>query len=527
MKYNRKNTMITIVVLLVIVIFVSLLTQIPQSKKMNSIYEQPLEEAPLKKNPMQGINKKWEVDESFSTNLPIIVIDTGNEKPPINMKPEKDGVFVPIPGVTPYRSGTVKIINTGKENHITDRAEVESLIQIKRRGNSSMLYEKAQYLIKLVTESGQERYLDFFGMGSDQEWILNGSLMDKSMMRNYLALRLTDKIMPYTPESVYTEVIYHEDGRYYYEGVHLLMENVRQGNDRVAIEPAKNADSFPSYIARRDRIAEDEVILDTWATRKKLSANYLGLIYPSKKNVTQKEIDFVTEDLSKIEQVIYSNDPDIFATYSRYIDVASFVDYFLVNEFFASYDSGFHSTYMYKDKGQKLKMGPVWDFDGTMDNYRYEPLEYKVTAFQTSPWFDRLIKDKHFIKLLQKRYAELRRGAFSDENVLNTVDMITAHLGDAIDREWTRWGHIYTTENKLSLDNFGENDEFVRNAIEYRVEMYRLKTAILKHATSIGPYLNILGKDTKMDTGITYYMPLLLLVAVLGFALPAFKASRK
>lgn len=49
MKYNRKNTMITIVVLLVIVIFVSLLTQIPQSKKMNSIYEQPLEEAPLKK----------------------------------------------------------------------------------------------------------------------------------------------------------------------------------------------------------------------------------------------------------------------------------------------------------------------------------------------------------------------------------------------------------------------------------------------------------------------------------------------
>src|SRR5699024_3458711 len=178
-----------------------------------------------------------------------------------------------------------------------------------------------------------------------------------SMMRNYLALRLTDKIMPYTPESVYTEVIYHEDGRYYYEGVHLIMENVRQGNDRVAIEPAKNADSFPSYIARRDRIAEDEVILDTWATRKKLSANYLGLIYPSKKNVTQKEIDFVTEDLSKIEQVIYSNDPDIFATYSRYIDVASFVDYFLVNEFFASYDSGLNSTYMYKDKGQKLKMG--------------------------------------------------------------------------------------------------------------------------------------------------------------------------
>lgn len=97
MKYNRKKTVITILALLVIVIFVSLLTHVPQYKQMGSVYEQPLEEAPLKEDPMQGINNKWEVDENFSTNLPIIVIDTGNERPPISMKKEKDGVFVPIP----------------------------------------------------------------------------------------------------------------------------------------------------------------------------------------------------------------------------------------------------------------------------------------------------------------------------------------------------------------------------------------------------------------------------------------------
>lgn len=528
MKYNRKNTIGAILILLLLVISIALFTTIPQYHKKISIYEQPLTETGVQANPLKGINNQWEVDKNFSTELPIVIIDTGNERPPISMKKEgTEGIFVPIPGVEPYRAGSLKLINTGKENHITDNPEVESLIQIKRRGNSSMLYEKAQYLVKLVSESGQDRYIDFFNMGADHEWILNGSLMDKSMMRNYLALRLTDKIMPYTPESIYTEVIYHENGRYYYEGVHLLMENIRQGEDRVAIEPTKNSDSFPSYIVRRDRTAEDENILDTWATREKLSENYLGLIYPSKKNATQKEIDYVTEDISQIEKILYSDDPDVFATYSRYIDVSSFVDYFLVNEFFGSYDAGINSTYMYKDKGQKLKMGPVWDFDGTMDNYFYEPLEYKVTAFQVKPWFNCLIKDQHFVELLKKRYAELRRNVFSDENFLNTIDMIQAHLGSAIDREWSRWGHIYTTKNRLSLENFGKNDELVRNAVEYRVEMYRLQTAILKHGTAIGPYLNILEKDTKIDTGVSYYMPLILLVAVLGFALPAFKASRK
>ncbi|MGX7196512.1 CotH kinase family protein [Enterococcus olivae] len=527
MRYNRRKTSIFVVLLLLFIIFLAWRSETVLHPAKKSIYQEPLKAAPIAEAPLAAIQENWEVDETFETHLPLIVIDSGGERPPINMEQDEEGIFWPIPELEPYRQGSIKVIDNGTTNRLTDPTQEESLIQIKRRGNSSMNYEKAQYLIKLVTESGQDRELDFFGMGVEHEWILNGSLQDKSMMRNYLAFRLGDAIIPYTPESLFTEVVYHENGKYYYEGVHLLMENIKQGEERVAIQSSSPSDPVVSYIARRDRIGEDEVILDTWATQEGLSENYLGLIYPTRKNVTSKDIDFVTNDLSRIERVLYSEDPDIFATYSRYIDVASFIDYFLVNEFLANYDAGVNSTYLYKEQGGKLKMGPIWDFDETMDNYRMEPLNYEVTAFQTKAWFDRLMTDHHFIEQLQTRYAELRRGVFSSDYVLSTIDEITEHLGGAIDREWYRWNHIFTEENPLSLENFGEQNELVRNAVSHEVEMYRLKTAVLKHGDAMAIHLATLNHSATTDTGVQYYMPLLLLVAVLAFSLPAYYASRK
>ena len=47
--------------------------------------------------------------------------------------------------------------------------------------------------------------------------------------------------------------------------------------------------------------------------------------------------------------------------------------------------------------GGKLTMGPVWDFDGAMDNYMYEPFETGSLAFYTKPWFNRLCKDEGFL----------------------------------------------------------------------------------------------------------------------------------
>ena len=50
--------------------------------------------------------------------------------------------------------------------------------------------------------------------------------------------------------------------------------------------------------------------------------------------------------------------------YAAYIDVDSFVRWYLVNEVFRNVDANMWSScWMYKPRGGKLFMGPLWDFD--------------------------------------------------------------------------------------------------------------------------------------------------------------------
>lgn len=53
-------------------------------------------------------------------------------------------------------------------------------------------------------------------------------------------------------------------------------------------------------------------------------------------------------------------------------DVDSFIEWCLSNEIVKNSDSAnFSSVYFYKSSGEKLKMGPIWDFDTAIGNNDY------------------------------------------------------------------------------------------------------------------------------------------------------------
>ena len=427
-------------------------------------------------------------------------------------------------------SGSITVIDTGGQNRVTDTPTFQSPLLLKRRGNSSMMYEKAQHLVKLTTQSGQENLLPLLGMAADSEWVLNGSMADKSMLRNYVGYRIGSQFTQFTPNARYCEVIYYENGQYFYEGVYLLLESISQGENRIAIPAYKQSEAFPSYIVRRDRYDDEGINLMTPQTPKGTKlGSFINLIYPSPKTATPETVAYIEEDLTRIENILYSEDPAVFATYPRYIDVDSFVDYFLFNEAFGSYDAGKHSTYMYKTPGGKLKIGPIWDFDNALDNYRLEPLAVEVTAFQTAPWFDVLMKDSTFLAKLEWRYAQLRRGPLSDENITKTIDETAAYLGPAIDREWYRWAHVYTQENTYSMQPYTDKDGdlMVRDTAEYRQEIYRLKVSLTKHGYFLPERLALLGDLAETRSGPAHYKGLFLFIVLLAFFIPAMKAVRK
>lgn len=527
MKHVRLTGAVAIIIMLVLCFAASIVYASLHANPQKSSYADPLSAAPREEDPLAHIGEDFVVDEGFSSHLPIVILDTNGIDPPITTYSEGDR-FVTIEGIEPYVSGKIMLLdNPDGSNTLSDTPTVVSDMIIKRRGNSSMHFAKAQWLVKLQTESGQDNEVDLLGMGADNEWILNGSLHDKSMLRNYLGFWLAAQTTLCAPDSTYCEVLIRNGDVYTYQGVYLLCENIKQGESRVPIKEYESTQTVNSYLIRRDRFEENVNTLENYARLQGYSEEFIELLYPSRHKATEEMTAFVENDINNIERILYSDNESVFSTYSDVIDVDSFVDYFIVNEFIGNYDAGNHSTYAFKDVGGKLTMGPVWDFDDAVDNYSMEVMNVEHLTFNTKPWFQQLCRDEAFVEALQLRYAELRRTVFSDISISEKISEIIQHLGGAQQREWARWNEWYTTETRLSLQMVPtDTDEFFdRNTEYYWDEISRIQSVLHDHGEEIPAQLQLLEGSCTWDTGVSSWKGVLLFLAAMLFLVPAYYIS--
>ena len=488
---------------------------------------------------LAGLNGDFTPKPDFSTNLPIAVLRIDRVLPRYDGDREEDWESE-IPQTSSlekrWGSGTLRLIDTGGANSLSSPAAVETAIRIRRRGHSSMNYDKPQYSVKTLNAAGEEVPMDLLGMGAGNGWILNGSMADKSMLRNYLAYRVASEVQPETPDCRFCEVFLSEaDGAFTYQGVYLLMERIARGKTRIDIDAGKRKNVYTGYILRRDRYNEYDTMLDTWGRKSGLCPEdqWIGVKYPGKSRQTAAAIRYITQDFSKIEKVLYSKEDAVFKTYSRYIDEGSFVDYFLLNEFFGNYDSGEHSTILWKNTGGKLHIGPVWDFDQAMNNVFSEEQDPDTLAMTEKPFFEQLLKDRDFLDRLTRRYAVLRRYTLSEGHIFALIDEAEAHLRTASQREWFRWAEDY-------LDGSGENPH------NYYLEPYEIEGVTLnrfntdpneertvlraylrQHGRAIPKELQKLYDSATVQSGLKGENVLLLLAVLAFFAAPAYLVNRR
>lgn len=435
-------------------------------------------------------NKELLVDESFTSNLPLIIINTQDDRPRRGVVWDKEREYYVPTGEDPYVYGEISVINNpGGQNKPTDNAEIYSQCKVKLRGNSSGNYDKKQYLIKLINSTGRSEKHNMLGMGKDSEWILNVSFIDKSLLRNYLAYMTAGEIMPYTPDAQFCEVLWKDENDYQYKGVYLLMESVSIGKNRVDLpQYSENSLTTPSLL-RRDRYNVNRIMLDNYGTQKGLTDGYLSIEYPDKETITEKGIKNITVQVNHLEQALYADSWEEFIKYRNYVDMQSFVDYFILNEFFLNYDAGYNSTYIYMNYSGKLTMGPVWDFDQAMDNNETDSANLETTAFHSAPWFHQILRDPVFTSAAIERYAQLRKSILSDEAITSFVNQTTDYLGPAIDRDWARWGYYYINGNYLQSDEPGGRD---RNTHTYQEEVARILHVLSSHGAWMDEHLDSL-----------------------------------
>lgn len=137
--------------------------------------------------------------------------------------------------------------------------------------------------------------------------------------------------------------------------------------------------------------------------------------------------------------------------YRHYIKVKSFIDYFLINELSRNVDGYRISTFLHKDKDEKLAIGPVWDFNLAWWNANYcegyNDQGWAVDfnnycgwdAFLIPFWWEYLMKDSSYTNQLRCRYEEMRKTLFHRDSLFEIIDRHANVIREARLRHFIRW----------------------------------------------------------------------------------------
>lgn len=386
--------------------------------------------------------------DEFCTHLPLVVINTKEEIPgnPIYENENKEHVlyYTTTSDGQDTVKGNISIIDNKKEmNYLSDSPSFESELNIKIRGNSSRAFDKKSYRFKLINEDDTKNEQKILDMDKHDEWILYGPYLDKTLVRNYMMYNLSEKMMDYAPDTRYAEVFINDE----YQGVYLIGESITAGkeNSRLPLSVNKKNQMFSGYLLRLDRGNKLNTMsnIDTF-TRYTYKTDYqLNIEYPSSSNLTMEMIKEINDDFSSFEKRLYSydfNNPK--EGYENFIDVDSFVNYFLINEFASNSDAGRFSTYIYKDVEGKYHMC-VWDFNNAFNNYQASEISYEGFHMTNVLWFDMLLRDEKFCERVIERYKELRETVLDEEYLYDYIDHTISYLGNAVQRNNEEWHQAF------------------------------------------------------------------------------------
>ncbi len=442
----------------------------------------------------QHQDERWQLSNELSydklqANLPIIKIETSGQKIP-GTPIIRDGEIVAYETTANGQTNitaSFEVIDIQKNtSNLVDKETIKSLAQISYRGNSSRHFDKKSYSIKLVSKEGTENKKELLGMSAHDEWVLNGPFLDRSLIRNYLALNISGEIMEYAPNVRYSEVYLDNE----YQGIYLLMERISKSEERINIQKPEDNSNITDYIVRLDRESKSDEKLDNYSYYTyKLDVAAFDVLYPGLSNITEGRKKYIEDDISKMEKSIYSYDLlDNKKGYNEYIDADAFAEFFIINEFFGNVDAGRFSTYYYKTNKDKIKP-VVWDFNNAFNNYIDYEKEESGFSLIDQPIFNVLIKDEKFIDTVVNKYRELRKSSLNERYLLNYIEETDLWLGESINRNYTKWGYVFDLSN---YDGLTYLTPVNRNPTSHDEAIDQLKMFIIRRGDWMDKHIDVL-----------------------------------
>jgi hypothetical protein len=416
--------------------------------------------------------------EFYQSNLPIVVLNTLGQSIPDEPKIDATmGIIYNGPGAT---------------NALTDPPnEFFGEIGIEKRGSSSNSFPAASYSVETRGPDPLINYnVSLFDWPIDNDWILYAPYTDKSMIRNVLTYHIGNQTGRWAPRTQLCELIVNDE----YMGVYVLMERIKQSPGRVTIDPLEPADTLNNeltggYIIKIDKTTGGEPIIwnspFTSASPGNQTIGYqLHEPAPDETNTIQKQYieDYVTEWETALAGPSFT---DPVTGYRNYIDVPSFIDFFLINEVSKNVDGYRISTYLTKHRtseGGKLEAGPLWDFNLAFGNANYcqggltTGWEINFNSicggqWQNPFWWTRMLQDSSFAHDVKCRWLELREGVLSSNYLMNYIDSLSTVLDEPSIRHFSRWPILgtYVWPNNFIGNTFQEEIDYLKTWVTNRL----------------------------------------------------------
>jgi hypothetical protein len=378
------------------------------------------------------------------------------------------------------------------------------------RGQSSASFEQAPYRVELWDNASQDVDLPLLGMPADGDWALIGPYSDRSLIRNAFVYDLGRDMGLSAPRYAFAEVYINQAARAVspedYQGIYMVVETIKNNKARLDLKQLEEGDVSSEvlsggYIFKFEWAASEAPTLACTGSDPLGGGGFGGFGGPGggfpgggtppgqapggagtcwtdlevvdPEPLAPAQADYLTGYVQTFHDALHDAP---FATYSQYIDVASFVDVFIVNELTRNLDAYTRSAYYYKDRDQLLTAGPLWDFNLTLGMGFGTNLNVEGWQFQernvASDWFRILGADPDFLAQVSARWGELRGGLLSEASLNARIDGLIAPLGNAVERDYERWPVAEVAQGIFQIPTvptFGEQIQVMRDWISERV----------------------------------------------------------
>jgi hypothetical protein len=384
------------------------------------------------------------------TGLPIVHVNTSGS---------------PIDSKENYVEGSVSIIGT---DNLTGIPSTE--MKIKGRGNSTWwqggigrpVNTKRPYQIKFGDKT------ELLNMPKDKKWVLLAEISDISLVRNKIVREIANMgRFDYVPQAKYTELFINNK----HAGTYLIGQKVEESKNRVNI--GDNGYLVEIDTDAHGRIEEDDVIFRSNVWSNHYSEGVFNIKEPSL-DYDSDEYNLIKNHINNFESALFGEnfkDPDL--GYRSFIDIPSFVDWFLVNEISKNQDAvSFSSIYFNYVPGEKIKMGPIWDFDLAFGNVNYSNAENPGGFWiKDNLWYNRMFEDPYFNNLVKERLEY-----FNDNlnDILSKIDDYETYLEKSQKKNFELYPDLLDPSKEVwpvpaRFDNHHDYVKYLKNWIQERM----------------------------------------------------------